>query len=199
MDGAWNRLVELFLTTDSEFLFSVHSDIIYLPGTLARLMSWGKPLVGALHFSKNPPNIPMVYAGVDPNRPHWYNISFDETRAWLEKHQDLLSMSGPAMLEVAPADSLMPVDFTTTGCLLIHRDVLTTMTPPWFVYEYPHGSEDRRFFEAAKACGVQGYVDRSVIAGHGDPPVGAAHWLAWDALRQCVVQDKQSSGEITPA
>ncbi len=173
--GAWNRLVEAFLRSGDEWLFSCHNDITYLPETLTRLLSWDVPLVSALHFHRMPPHGPLVYRG--ETKPHHYRTQFDETRAWLLAHPDLIR-PGAAMLDPAPEDALTPIDFTSTGCVLIARRVLEAMVPPWFVYEYPIGGEDRRFFEAAKFAGFQAYVDRSVIAGHGS--AGAMNWLAWD-------------------
>lgn len=179
MNGAWNRLVEAFLSSDADWLFSCHNDISYLPLTLVRLLSWGELLVSALCFHRMPPHGPLVYRD-EVGKPHHYRIQFDETREWLLAHPDLIR-PGAAMLDVpAPADALTPVDFTSTGCVLIARSVLETIEPPWFVYEHPIGGEDRVFFEKAKAAGFQPFVDRSVIAGHGVPPAGAMNWLAWD-------------------
>lgn len=182
INGAWNRLVEAFLKSGDEWLFSCHSDITYLPFTLVRLLGWGKPLVSALHFHRMPPHGPLVFRG--EIKPHHYRTQFDETRDWLLAHPELIR-PGAAMLDTDPDnlvadDALAPVDFTSTGCVLIHRSVIAAIEPPWFVYEYPIGGEDRRFFEKAKAAGFQAHVDRSVIAGHGTPPAGAMNWLAWD-------------------
>jgi len=125
-----------------------------------------------------PPHGPLVYRG-ETGKPHHYRIQFDETREWLLAHPDLIR-PGAAMLDPAPGDALTPVDFTSTGCVLIARSVLKAIPPPWFVYEHLIGGEDRVFFEKAKAAGFQAYLDRSVIAGHGTPPAGAMNWLAWD-------------------
>ena len=194
IDGAWNRLVEKFLNSNGEFLFSCHNDITYLPDTLTRLMSWGKPLVSALHSHRHPPFGPYVYRGEVKDKPHHYVIQFDETRQWLMDHPKLFTL-GAALLDPAPEDALTPVDFTATGCCLIHRKVLEAMHPPWFHYEYPKGGEDRRFFEAAKAAGFQAYVDRSVVAGHGDPPVAAVHWLAMDKISHYVSDEDGSTSK----
>jgi GT2 family glycosyltransferase len=187
MGGAWNRLVEAFLKSGDEWLFSCHNDITYVPLTLVRLLSWGKPLVSALHFHRLPPHGPLVYRG--ETKPHNYRIQFDEIREWLLTHQEIVR-PGPAMLETATEDALVPIDFTSTGCVLIHRSVLAAIEPPWFVYEYPIGGEDRAFFEKAKTAGFQPYIDRSVIAGHGTPPAGAMNWLAWDKSSTYLEEEK---------
>ena len=68
-------------------------------------------------------------------------------------------------------DRLMKVDGVGTGCLLIHRDVLKAIDPPWFKFQYTHDgtielSEDYYFCEKAKAAGFELFLDPNCVCGH---------------------------------
>jgi hypothetical protein len=68
-------------------------------------------------------------------------------------------------------DRLIKVDGLGTGMLLIHRDVLKTIEPPWFQFKYDKDglielSEDYYFCEKAKKAGFELFVDPNCVAGH---------------------------------
>jgi len=175
--GAWNRTVDEFLKTGDEWLFSCHNDITFQPGTLKRLMSWRLPLVSALVFTYRPPCTPMVY------RNHLgggrYVTQITETHEWVKAHEQLWK-PGPTMIEPRPDEALVQIDFTSTSCCLIHRTVLMSLDAPWFKFDPDvRGGEDVWFFTRARAAGFVGYVDRSVVAGHGSNQAGALDFLAW--------------------
>jgi len=184
----WNDVVRDFLNTDSDYLWSTHEDIQYLPGTLKRLLSWDKTLVSALVFMRHSPVIPHVWSQYE-GQGEYYAYRIKDTREWFYKHQTYITF-GPYVMEEAPDDSLVQVNFTSTACTLMHRSVLEDMVEfigeDWFLldHEVRGGGEDRRFHEIAKAAGHPGYVDRSVGAGHmiGDIATGSADFIAWDSV-----------------
>jgi hypothetical protein len=182
----WNQAVRDFLASDCDYLWSCHNDIEFQPGTLKRLLSWDKPLVTALMFMRQGPIVPHVWAGKPPDSPDepGYMTHFRDTCQWfLDGHEDAIKF-GSQVIEPRPDDALIRVDFTSTGCTLMHRDVLAAMEDPWFrrdTGDFRHQGEDRYFFEKARAAGFDAYVDRSCIAGHMafNVSVGVIDFMTW--------------------
>jgi hypothetical protein len=180
---SWNKVVRDFLQSDSDWLWSCHNDVAFEPGTLKRLLSWGKPLVSALVFMRSSPVVPHIWQQYQADGAYAFRIN--DTRDWFYAHTDAIRF-GPHIMEPRPDDALVPVTFTSTSCTLIHRTVLEALDDPWFLWDddYNGGGEDRRFFENAAKAGVTAYVDRSCMVGHlvGDIPTGAADFIAWDTV-----------------
>ena len=185
----WNKVIKDFLESDSDWLWSVHDDVVYHPGTLMRLMSWGQPLVSALVFHRQSPVLPHIWTAYEPGGP--YAMRIEDTYKWFLAHPHDIKF-GPHIIEPRPEDALTEVNFTSTSCTLINRKVLEDMREDvqdmWFKMdsETAGGGEDRNFFEHARKAGYIGYVDRSCIAGHivGDVPTGAGDFVMWN---QCSV------------
>jgi len=184
----WNNVVKEFLASDSDYLWSTHEDIQYLPGTLARLLSWDQPLISALVFMRHSPVVPHVWRQYE-GHPEYYAYRVKDTREWFYEHSKYIQ-PGPYIMEEKPADALAEVDFTSTACTLIHRSVLEGMVEfvgdMWWEFdnEQNGGGEDRRFHENARLAGYPGFVDRSVGCGHmvGDIATGSLDFIAWDSI-----------------
>jgi len=183
---SWNKAVKDFLETDDDYLLSWHSDVVGVPQTLMRLLSWGAPLVSALIFMRRAPVTPHIWKSY-PNNDKVYSQRLIDTRKWFVAHQDYIVFQ-PAVMDPRPDDALTPVDFTSTSCMLIHRSVLEAMREAvndiWFKWDddYNGGGEDRYFCENARAAGFDPFVDRSCIVGHlaGDIPTSSGDFMAWD-------------------
>jgi hypothetical protein len=188
---SWNKVVRDFLKTDSDYLWSCHNDVVFLPDTLNRLLSWGKPLVSGLIFMRQGPVVPHIWQKYIDCENYAYRL--EDTRKWFYDRPNCIKF-GPQIMEPRPDDALAEVGFTSTSCTLIHRSVLEAMADPWFLWDddYNGGGEDRRFFENARAAGFIPYVDRSCIVGHlvGDIATGPADFIAWDQ-----VSDFSNTGE----
>lgn len=189
VDVARNRLVREFLKGTDDWLLMVDADAILHPKTLARLLSWERPLVSVLAFARYGPMFPTVYRGQpeDPEK-RGFVIQLEETRAWLQAHPELIT-SEPTVLEPRPEDALVEVDRTGCHCVLAHRDVFEAIQAydpgPWFKAreDYENGAaEDFYFFARAQAAGFAPCVDRSCMAGHvyGERTLAARDWLVWD-------------------
>lgn len=184
----WNKVVREFLESKSDWLFSTHHDVTFDPQTLKRLLSWDKPLVSALIFMRHSPTVPHVWKQYD-NFEEYYAHRITDTREWFYRHPDYIRF-GPFVMDPKPEDALFKISFTSTACTIIHRSVFEKMREfvhdEWFVCdsEISGGGEDRRFFQYATLAGIDGYVDRSCIAGHiaGDIATGAADFIAWDSV-----------------
>lgn len=205
IEFSWNEAVKHFLDqTDCTWLFSMHNDVMAHPDTLLRLISWDKPLVSALVFMKQSPVIPHIWKSYNDEHQQPYAMRINDTYEWFtQKHRDQIKF-GAYLIEPRPDDALMEVDFTSTGCTVIRRDLLEAMREPmqelWFKWDKDKegrenqgaGGEDRNFFEFARALGMPGYVDRSCIAGHlvGEIPASAADFVMW-----CSVSNFGGTGE----
>ena len=197
----WNDTVREFLATDAEWIFSTHHDVSYVPETLLRLLSWGKPLVNALVFMRHNPALPQIWQTYDGQPDDHYAMRINDTREWFYRHKEYIR-AGAFVMNPRPDDALVPVGFTATACTLIHRSVFVDIRDKllkqdnceWFLCdnELSGGGEDRRFYEYARAVGHEGYVDRSCVAGHiaGDIPTSSLDFIAWDS-----VSDFHNTGE----
>lgn len=195
---SWNEAVRSFLddTTD-DWILSWHSDVVGVPQTLTRLISWDKPLVSALIFMRNPPVTPHIWRGYD-GYEKIYSQRIKDTRLWFLKHPDYFKMFGPFVMDPRLDDALAPVTFTSTSCMLIHRTVLEAMRKEvqdiWFKWDndLTGGGEDRNFCEHAATAGFTTYVDRSCVVGHlvGDIPTSAAEFFAWDSVSTILHTDE---------
>ena len=190
MRYSWNKAVLDFLATDSEWLLSIHNDVVVAPETLLRLLSWRKPLISALTFMRTGPVLPHIWKAYDNDPSGYMVMRINDTREWLYAHPEYIAKITPSVMEPKPKDALAEIDFTSTSCTLIHRTVLEAMRPLvkdlWFEWDddLHGGGEDRRFFVNAKAAGFPAYVDRSCIVGHitGDVPTTAFDFIAWDSV-----------------
>ena len=184
VDLARNLLVKQFMETKCEWLLFLDSDAFVAPMTLMRLLQSEREVVGALCFTGSKPTTPTVF---DVWSGHLQvRIAVEETREWIEKHEEL-HCNGPMVMREQPADAV--VEVAATGChtLLVHRMVLDVMEEPWFLSNPKAGSgrgEDLYFCHKAQETGFRTYVDRSVVSGHmvGNVCVGCLDFLAWDSF-----------------
>jgi hypothetical protein len=155
-DHARNTGCQKLLEIDWEYVFFLDDDTIPPPDAITRLMAHKVPIVSGVYYRRSPPITPVMLredAG---------------SRTWITQFK---------------VPDLMEVDYVGAGCLLIHRDVLTTLPPPWFDwrvdrYDLPppqRMSEDFRFCQYARENGYKILVDTSVQCRHvglGESRVG---------------------------
>ena len=207
---ARNGLIEDFLVLHEkvgrkkpfQFLLMVDGDAVLHRGTLVRLQSWNKMIVGALCVTRYRPYQPVVYRGVCTETAadmRSYYIQWEEVREWVLKYPALMKLGGPALLAPCPEDALHKVDWTGSHCMLIHRSVFETVEPPWFemASRVKHGSgSDRLFGEKCKAAGIPTWVDYSVVAGHeANMVLGMADFMAWQSISMEEKPEAALSGE----
>jgi len=191
---AHNRIVKTFLETDRGWLLNHDMDAILHPATLLRLMAWDVPIVGPLCFTRYTPVTPTVSRGRARDKlfknhfqPGW-KLLLDEVREWIRQHPGLWT-NEPVCLDPIPQDSLWPVAFTGAHAMLIRRDVLEAMEPPWFVRTTPKNQQgtglELGFCERALALGFKTYVDMSTVAGHKyarNRSIGCIDYMAYDSI-----------------
>lgn len=189
VDEARNELCRWFLEeTDCRWLLQVDSDAVLHRGTVCRLQSWDRPIVGALAFVRMRPVQPTVISSLDGGNK--YEWMCGVVRDWIRKHRLWRAGHEPGIVEPRPDDALYslakPPGYTGMHCVLLRRDALEAMERPWFKRIEKAVGEDRYFFANALASGVEAFVDLSCIAGHqyGEQSLGVLDFMAWDALTE---------------
>jgi hypothetical protein len=185
----WNKVLRDFLDSGSDWLFSTHHDVEFVPQTLKHLLSWDKPLISALIFMRHSPVVPQIWRHNEGEPDENYVMRVNDTRRWFYARKEYIRF-GPFVMDPRPEDALVDAGFTSTSCTLVHRSVLETIAAEvgdnWFECdnELTGGGEDRRFFEYARDCGYPCWIDRSCIAGHvvGDISTSSADFIAWDSV-----------------
>lgn len=164
MDVARTYLVDRVLEGDYDYLWFTDQDAAYTPNTLERLLAWDVPIVGALCLVRGKTwCMPMAFEGEKEDEPGSYHVLVDEVYNYLREHADVKT-NDPQALAPVPPGSLVDVDITGCHCLLIKREVLEAMEPPWF--SGLPGQEDMYFCRKAAGLGYQVRVDFSTFAGH---------------------------------
>lgn len=185
IDEACNFLVEKMLAREEcKWLLIMAADAKVHPQTLERLLSWNKPIVAGLSFTRRLPIRPTVCKGTDEGVDGYY-VQFQGVLEWLGEHKELLT-GNPWVLDPVPAGALFDSDFTGTHVMLIRREVFEKLKPPWFKLDDTGTSgEDRYFCEKVREAGYKVYTDLSVVTGHLHGPesvVTAIDFIAWNAI-----------------
>ena len=138
--GARNDLCRAVLAEGYSHLWFMDDDHAFAPDMLERLLAHDKALVSPLCLTRVYPFTPVQYAS-------------NNGTAYL-----------PIPLSEAPEDGL--VEIVAGGCagMLIRRDVIEAIEPPWF--EYADRSEDIIFCEKAVAAGFDLWCDVGCLLGH---------------------------------
>lgn len=151
-DHARNTGCYKLLELDWEFIFFLDDDVIPPPDAIIKLVNHNKPIASGLYYRRSSPIYPVMMR---------------ETG------------SGPQWITDFKAPDLIEVDYVGAGCLLIHRDVLLSMTPlsskcHWFEWRVDRTdlpasertSEDFTFCKHARNSGFQIFVDTSIQCRH---------------------------------
>jgi len=178
VDRNRDRIVDEFLKakTHPEWLLMIDTDMEHPIDCGERLISYNKPIVGALYFSRGSQHhTPFMFKMIQAK-----NDDFGRpTLAWSPMSRmvyEFLQANGVPMRDGAlslidPAgEFLIDCDAVATGCMVIHRSVLEDMPKPIFEYRAQGNSEDLVFCKEAKERGWKVYCDMSTICGH-------FHWV----------------------
>ncbi len=155
LDHNRNRQVMRFLATRRTHLFLLDSDCVPQPQTVQQLLAHDLPLVGAPG-----PNI----VGEGPKALH----------SPLRGEVGLMAVDrapGGGYRQHRPLEGMQRVDAIGTAGMLIRRDVLEAVGPPWFRTEYDANGllargEDFAFCERAAEAGFEIWADCSIPQRH---------------------------------
>lgn len=142
--GARNTLVEMTLEGDHDWLWFMDDDHAFPPNFLLRLLEHDQPLV-----------VPVCLQRVHPFRPCVY---LDENGGGEGMRSEVVN------LHDQPETGLIEIAGGGTAGMLIRREVLEAVEPPWF--EYGTVSEDLLFCDKAKEKGFKIHCDLALRLGH---------------------------------
>jgi hypothetical protein len=122
----------------------VDADMTFNPETVQLLASRRLPMVGVNYRKRTP--------------PAWF------TAVHLDRERGLMQTT-------AASSGLEPADFMGFGLCLLSAEVFKATPRPWFAVRFENGdytTEDKAFFDVARAAGFVGYVDHdaSKQVGH---------------------------------
>lgn len=152
VDANRNRMVRNFLEDpDNDWLLMVDNDVVP-PKDILKMVEHDEPVVsGVVTIKKGTVPQPVV----------------------LKEYGDQYRQVGvnEYMDEKDDSEGVIEVDGVGTGCLLIRRDVLEDIKPPWFKFEHDeYGGlqlgEDFYFSRRVKQAGYSMYVSTEHVCSH---------------------------------
>lgn len=148
-----NMLVDMALRhRDTTHIFFLDSDVVVPPFGLVRMLRRDVDIINGVYTMKVPPYVPLIIKrpkNAEGKRKYNYYTLLT---------QELLN-------------KVIPIDATGAGCLLVKKEVLVDMGPPWFqVTPQESGlsaiGEDLFFFDKAKDMGYEVLMDTSIQCDH---------------------------------
>lgn len=173
LSSSRNQVARTFLEHDADWLWMIDSDMTFDVDLLDRLLAVADPddapIVGGLCIGQR----------YTSGRLEFFTTMFTfdaDGQAW--------------RMDEYPPDTVVDIDATGTGCLLVHRTVLEEIRRRydeplvWFAEEINDKgglhSEDITFCLRARACGFPVKVHTGAKVGHVKPQlINEAVYLAW--------------------
>jgi hypothetical protein len=147
------------------------SDMCFPPNLISHLLDRALrndiKFLSGIYFTKDITNLSPVasdYAGVISGAPT-FMPKIEETLSFLTEYSSLGSYEECAYLEAPDDVALMKIGGAGAGCLLVHREILEKMTPPYFSFERGC-SEDYYFCLKTSELDYPLYADLSIQCGH---------------------------------
>ena len=219
-DSNRNEIAADFLKTDSEWLYWIDADNPPPAFGLRRLLDAKKDLITGLYFLKNNEAIAVAYM-LDPET-HRYSPIKGFNRGEILPI-DMAGMGACLMhrsvLETIKSN-YVPLQTYDGGIIPVHKDDIKDALPdalkskpkvydgklhlpickptielkafPWFVLMHTR-TEDLIFFEMAKRCGIQLWLDTSVISGD----VGPKEWNWDDHISYEMLEEDRKPSQLT--
>lgn len=146
LDLSRNNVTESARKKNCDYLFFIDSDVFIEQGYLERLLSHNKDVISGIYHQKTPPYYPL------PRRRVAENL----------------------YVPIEPEDdSIIEIDGTGMGCVLIKMDALENISYPWFEFKYykigekwHQLSEDLYLCQKLQDKGIKIYCDPIVRCNH---------------------------------
>lgn len=91
----------------------------------------------------------------------------EKLKSFFEHHPEVSQQTQCYVFTDIPDDeAIMEIDTCGAGCMMIRREVLEKVKPPWFSFSAWGLNEDWNFCKKAKSEGIRICVDLSVMTGH---------------------------------
>lgn len=169
IDDARNHLTETFLSTDTEWLFWMDSDMTFPKDTLVNLFEvvekHDAKIATGVYYQRKGKNFPVLWSRNDElesgGRTGVMNTTGRNNKyagSFIFPHKD--------------KKEAFKVHSAGFGCVLVHRSVFEVMPRPWFKFIKGTCSEDFYFLVNAQDLGFDVWADPRPDLGHiGDAPV----------------------------
>lgn len=169
IDDARNGLTEGFLSSDTEWLFWMDSDMTFAKDTLVELFKTAEEkdakMVTGIYYQRKGLNFPVLWSRGVPTEEGTIS-GMESKRAEINKYVG--SFAFPHKDKKEP----FKVHAAGFGCVLVHRSVFEIMDRPWFKFLPGVCSEDFYFFVNAQELGFELWANPVPELGHiGDAPI----------------------------
>lgn len=159
VDSNRNSIVKKFLATDNKWLLIIDSDIEPPVNVLEELLNHNEKVVGAVCWSN--------MGGEKGERWERFGIPYpvimkkDLKGGWKVDKERITTSR----------EKLVECDAASCACVLLYREVLEAITPPWFKLLYDengicNAGEDFTFFDKVKSKGYKVFVDKRLQCEH---------------------------------
>lgn len=219
VDANRNRIIKKFMETGHDFLFIIDEDMRHPPRMPIVLASRDKPIITGLYFRRSFDGnyCPVAYkhVGEGPSSDHLghgnainynYQPITPETAEFLKAVQapyinnplEVQAEHGkPLPVDFSPSP-LVPIDSSGFGCIMIRRDAVDKIQPPWLIDE-PGLHGDLVFGKKARSLGIEYWADLSVIASHRHEDwVGVASFCDYTWKIAQKMEEERGEGSCTP-
>lgn len=169
VDDARNGLTEGFLTSDTEWLFWMDSDMTFSKETLVDLFKVAEDkdakMVTGVYYQRKGLNFPVLWSRGTLTEEGTIS-GLESKRSETNKYVGSFLFPHPDKKEPSKAHA------AGFGCVLIHRSVFEVLDRPWFKFLPGICSEDFYFFVSAAEAGFELWYTPIPELGHiGDAPV----------------------------
>jgi len=160
LDQVRNLIIHYFLEeTKHTHLFFLDDDVLLLKGAVERLLACGLPIVSGLYYERDQQHRPIII-----NTPK--NAEGKMLFQFVPLAEATEQLLHPKTPEDAPAPGCVRVDVVPGGCLLLQRQVLEQVKPPWFHFANSYTGEDVYFSLHAAKAGFPSAVNLHVETLH---------------------------------
>lgn len=153
IDCLRNSLTDIALhNEDCSHIFFIDADVVLPPYALIRMLRRNVDVVTGIYTMKVPPYVPLAIQRPErPDGSRLYNY-------YINLNNNLMN-------------KFFRIDAMGAGCMLIKREVLVEMGPPWFKFVHrEHGmssiGEDIFFFDRIKKHGFELWLDTTIQCDH---------------------------------
>lgn len=169
IDNARNGLAEAFLTSATEWILWLDSDMTFPINTITELFKVAEEknakMVTGIYYQRKNQNLPVLWSRGEETE-HAGLTGMENQRAKTNKYVGAFMFPHPDKKEP------FKVHAAGFGCVLIHRSVFEVLDRPWFKFIPEVCSEDFYFFVNAKEAGFELWATPSLDLGHiGDAPI----------------------------
>lgn len=169
IDNARNGLAESFLTSDTEWILWLDSDMTFPKETIVELFKVVEEkdakMVSGIYYQRKNDNLPVLWSRGEATE-HMGLSGMENKRAEINKYVGAFAFPHPDKKDYFKAHA------AGFGCVLVHRSVFEVLDRPWFKFIPEVCSEDFYFFVNAKEAGFELWITPNLDLGHiGDAPI----------------------------